>query len=610
MDVQEGDIIKMSVAGIPIVAEVIMARGDLRAAVVTPVAHYGIVLFLPQKLEVVESLQEVIIGRCIDKLPHTCGTRKGLQVFEQDDGTIDAYCYNCNTFVADPYHDKPEGYRPAEPIEKSPADIEKELVLISKYPTKGIQERLLTKEALEYFGIVTGLDAATASVATTAFLPYYDDDEALSSYKVRPLDVKNMWSIGNSKKPNLFGWKQALATGAKRLLITEGEFDAVALKIIIDRYCKDGYQDFKPAICSLPKGAGNAYSDLARLSAKIRKHFREIVFVFDQDEAGQKAVEECLKVFPEATVANLPAKDANDCLLTGKEKAAYNAVTFNLAKPKNTRLVWGEDVHESAKEQAQWGLNWPWKKVTEWTRGIRFGETIYIGAAQKMGKSEVVNTLGAHLIKEYGLKILMAKPEESNKKTYKLVAGKIVNRVFHDPKVEFDYDAYEEAGKVLANKLCMVNLYQHLGWESLQGDIRAAAADGCKAVFIDPITNLTNGMDSGTANTKLQEIAQELAAMAKDLDIVIFIFCHLRNPDSGAPHDRGGKVLTSQFAGSRAMGRSCNYMFGLEGNKDPELDEEERNKRILVLLDDREFGEVGECHLYWERKTTHFYEIG
>jgi len=204
----------------------------------------------------------------------------------------------------------------------------------------------------------------------------------------------------------------------------------------------------------------------------------------------------------------------------------------------------------------------------------------------------------------------MAKPEESNKKTYKLVAGKIVNRVFHDPKVEFDYDAYEEAGKVLANKLCMVNLYQHLGWESLQGDIRAAAADGCKAVFIDPITNLTNGMDSGTANTKLQEIAQELAAMAKDLDIVIFIFCHLRNPDSGAPHDRGGKVLTSQFAGSRAMGRSCNYMFGLEGNKDPELDEEERNKRILVLLDDREFGEVGECHLYWERKTTHFYEIG
>ena len=155
----------------------------------------------------------------------------------------------------------------------------------------------------------------------------------------------------------------------------------------------------------------------------------------------------------------------------------------------------------------------------------------------------------------------------------------------------------------------MLNLYQHVGWESLKTDIIAGAAMGVDAVFIDPITNLTNGMNAADANTKLQEIAQELSAMALDLNIVIFIFCHLRNPDGGAPHDRGGKVLTSQFAGSRAMGRSCNYMFGLEGNKDPALDPEERNMRKLVLLDDREFGEVGECPLYWDRNTTMFNEV-
>lgn len=204
---------------------------------------------------------------------------------------------------------------------------------------------------------------------------------------------------------------------------------------------------------------------------------------------------------------------------------------------------------------------------------------------------------------------MLAKPEEANKKTYKLMAGKIASKVFHDPKVVFDYDAYDKAGEVLKGHMCMVNLYQHLGWDSLKEDISAAAADGCKAVFVDPITNLTNGMNSADANTKLQEIAQELAAMALDLDIVIFIFCHLRNPDSGLSHDRGGQVLTSQFAGSRAMGRSCNYMFGLEGNKDPNLPEEERNMRTLVLLDDREFGEAGRVDMYWDRNTTHFNEI-
>lgn len=224
-------------------------------------------------------------------------------------------------------------------------------------------------------------------------------------------------------------------------------------------------------------------------------------------------------------------------------------------------------------------------------------------------KSEVVNALAAHLIVEHGLKIFMAKPEEANKKTVKLIAGKIAGKIFHDPKIEFDEEAYDEACDKMRGKVKLVNLYQHLGWDTLKQDIRAAAAEGCKAMFIDPITNLTNGMESGEANIKLQEIAQELSAMALDLDVVIFIFCHLRNPASGEPHDRGGKVLTNQFAGSRAMERSCNYMFGLEGDKDPDKSEEDRNLRQLVLLADREYGEVGPTNLYWNKNNGQFVEM-
>jgi twinkle protein len=97
--------------------------------------------------------------------------------------------------------------------------------------------------------------------------------------------------------------------------------------------------------------------------------------------------------------------------------------------------------------------------------------------------------------------------------------------------------------------------------------------------------------------------------MALDLKVVIFIFCHLRNPDSGPPHERGGDVLSSQFAGSRAMARSCNLMLGLEGNRDPNLRPEERNLRTLVLLEDREFGETGRYKLYWDAATGLFNEI-
>jgi twinkle protein len=117
-------------------------------------------------------------------------------------------------------------------------------------------------------------------------------------------------------------------------------------------------------------------------------------------------------------------------------------------------------------------------------------------------------------------------------------------------------------------------------------------------------------VNAADANTKLQEIAQELSAMALDLNVVIFIFCHLRNPDAGPPHERGGEVLSSQFAGSRAMARSCNLMLGIEGNRDPNLPQHERNIRQLVLLEDREFGENGRFHLYWDAATGLFNEMG
>lgn len=308
-------------------------------------------------------------------------------------------------------------------------------------------------------------------------------------------------------------------------------------------------------------------------------------------------------------MASLPSKDVNDCLLEGRSKACYSACVFNAQKPKNTRLISGNDLHEKAKEPAKYGVSWPWEHITKATRGIRTGETIYIGAGQKQGKSEIVNTLAAHFIKEHDWKVFLIKPEESNNKTYKLVAGKLTGRFFHDPDKPFDEVAYDKAGEILKDRLFMLNLYQHVDFNTLKVDIRQAATEGCKAIIIDPITNFTNGMSAADANVKLQEIAQELSAMALDLDVVIFIFCHLRNPESGLPHERGGEVLSSQFAGSRAMARSCNLLLGLQGNRDPGLDPLERNMRTLILLEDREYGETGRYGIYWDKNSGLFNEV-
>jgi twinkle protein len=550
-------------------------------------------------------------GSCLDKIGHDeCGSSNGLQVYEKADGSVDGYCWSCDTFVANPYGEerlakdipKPKKQR------KSPEEVQEEIDAIGKLKAFDLPERRLRKCALDAYGIKIGLDTSDGKTPKLHFYPYRRKG-VIVKYKVRVIETKKMWSIGSCEDLDLFGWDEAVETGARRLIITEGELDTAALKRILELHTKKDFVEHMPAVVSLINGASSAGKDLARLARKINRTFKQVSFCFDDDEAGHKAVVDGMKALPHATTVELPCKDANDCIIKGKTKGAFKAVTFNAEKPKNTRLIWGREVHEKAKKPAEWGLSFPWDELTNKTRGLRFGETYYIAAGEKMGKSEVVNALASHFISEHNLKVLLAKPEEANNKTYKMVLSKLTSKVYHDPKVEFDAEAYERGGKAGGkDNLCMLNLYQHVGWETLKLDIADAVAQGVKVVFIDPITNLTNGMKNSDIDSHLKGVAQEAAAIAMDLDIAIFFFCHLNKPVKGAtPWDRGGKITTDYFAGSSAMARSCNYALGLEGNKDPELGLQD--VRHLILLADREFGETADIELYWNRKTTQFAEM-
>lgn len=548
------------------------------------------------------------MAKCVEKLPHSCGSSDGLQVFEED-GKYTGFCFACGTYESNPYSDKDENYKPVVK-RKTEEEVQEELDDVDELSSLDLPTRKLKKEYLEYFGVKVGVSQTDGETPETVYFPYYTQYHKLQGYKVRLLDPKRMWAIGTTRDAAPFGLKQALEADGPKLFITEGEFDAIALFQLLKERNKGGqWADKNIPVISLSSGASSVVHSLSKYRPIIEKHFKEIVFVFDGDKAGKKAIEDGLKLFPDAQVVELPEKDVNDCLIKGKSKQAQAALLFKSEKPKNTRIINGRSLHEKAKKPAEWGLPWPWPGINKVTRGIRTGETIYLGAGAKMGKSEVVDQLTAHFIQAFGWRVFLVKPEQSNEETYKRVLGKVARKNFTDPEIEFDDELFDKAGEVVGDSLEILDLYQHVAWETLEKDIRDAAGSGAKAVFIDPITNLTNGMDAATANVKLQEIAQRLSALALDLDILILIFCHLRNPDSGPDHANGGKVLSSQFAGSRAMARSCNLMIGLEGNKDPDLDEESRNVRQLVVLENRTTGETGRWPLYWDKASTIFTEM-
>jgi len=509
--------------------------------------------------------------------------------------------------VRDPYGDKP----PPEFTPRTPADYAAEIAEIATYKCQALPSRKLREESLRYFGIRIGVSESDGVTPACTYFPYGVSGQ-LNGWKAATLgEHKRQWSVGNTRGVDFFGWGRAIRSGQRTLYITEGEYDAVALyQILKDANARTDYADQEHAVVSLIHGASSAKKDILRHMSAIMQHFDNVVLVFDMDEKGQKAADAVCRLAPTFMTASLPCKDANACLMEGASKACKAAVVWKAAKPKNTRLVMGSTLREVARQKAEMGMSWPWQGMTDVTRGVRLGETIYIGAGVKMGKSELVNAIGEHLITEHGKSVMFCKPEEQLGKSYKMLVGKAAGRIFHDPTIEFDEAAFDKGEALIGDKAIFSDVYQFVDWEQLKADIIYARHElGVDQFMIDPITCFTNQMESGDANQHLTALTADIAAMAKDNEFTAWLYCHLKAPSQGDPHERGGKVLSNQFAGSRAMMRACNYMIGLEGNKDPELSVEERNMRNLVLLEDREFGQAASIQLYWNNKTGMFTEV-
>ncbi|RLF63169.1 MAG: hypothetical protein DRN30_06925 [Thermoplasmata archaeon] len=505
----------------------------------------------------------------------------------------------------------PADYKPVV-ITKTPEEIARELYETYELPVIDVPIRGFHASSLLHYGARVGLSESDGETPRVIYFPYTRNGE-LVGYKAKLLNPKQNWAVGTQKDVDPFGWDLALASDSPKLIITEGEADAVALYQMIVASNKGGmYEHLIPAVISIGHGAKGAVKDLMRVQHVAEHHFKEIILAFDMDEAGQNAAHSVVKeVFGDAKIAKLPLNDPNACLLEGRSKGCVKAVLWDSVVPKNTRIIRGSSLSQLACTKPTFGMPYPWEGLTALTRGRRRGETIYIGAGVKMGKSELVNALAKQIIVDDNLPCFLIKPEESMAKSYNLLVGKAAGRIFHDPSVPFDQEAWDKAEPTIGDKALILDSYQFVDWDTLRGDIKyAVVSEGVRDVIIDPITALTNTVGVSEANEFLVNMSADLSAMAKDLDFTAYIFCHLKAPPNGmTPHERGGKVLSNQFAGSRAMMRSCNYMIGLEGNKDPELSPEQRNMRKLVMLEDREFGSSGSIDLYWDRATGLFNEV-
>ena len=544
-------------------------------------------------------------GKFVEHIPCTsedCGSSDAMAVYQDEDGSYNATCFACKHYDPDPYK---EGKPVKVQREKPSGNMDN----VGKLKSLPDPNRGLRGETMEYFGVRTEVSEVDGRTITAHYYPYTKDGK-VTGYKRRECSDKTMFSIGDIKGAELFGQHQCVVEGSrKKLFITEGECDAMALwQVLKDKNKGTKWDYIIPSVVSVGSGASGAMKDIARNIEFVRS-FESVVLVFDQDEPGQKAVQQVARLLPGVHIAKFSEKDPNDMLLKGKSAELIRAVLFNTEKYKPQSVVTVDDVFDRAVARPQMGLSWPWPTLTKLTYGIHRKKMYGLGAGVGIGKTDWAKELQNHLVNHHHLPIGTFMLEEDVGRTLKSIAGKFHKKPFHKPDGNYTQEELEKAISELRGK---VMLYDHQGckdWDEIKAAIRyMVVGEGIKDIFIDPLTALVAHLSSGEANDALNTIMGELASLLHELDFTVYYFCHLNPPSSGPPHERGGKVHEGQFTGSRAMMRWSQYLFGLERNKDPELDEDTRNTSRFVLLKDRDYGNVGAFPIYYNKETTSYLE--
>lgn len=461
-----------------------------------------------------------------------------LAVF--DDGHT--HCFACG------YHTG-AGKAPTKPKELTMFDKVK---LIDELEYRPLTKRRINEETCRHFGYQYGKDmkGKTVQVAT------YKRDGVGVAQKIRYAN-KDFKFLGNPQASGLYGqhlWRD----GGKRLIITEGEIDALSVS-----QC----QGNKWPVVSVPNGAQGAAKSIAKEIEWVEK-FDAVVFAFDMDEPGRAAAKECAALLSpgKAYIASFPRKDANEMLVTGKGKELIDC----LWAAKAYRPDGVVDVHslvDLASRSIEVGKPWPWPTLTEKTYGRRRKELYGFGGGTGCGKSTVFKQIAKHIIETEQLPVGMLMLEEPPAHTLRTLAGMFMGKRVHVPGVEYDEEDLKAAVVALEGR---VFFYDHFGsstFETIKEKIRyMVRALGVRDIFLDHLTALAASIDGTDERKAIDKIMAGLSSLTQELDCTIYYISHLTTPE-GKPHEEGGRVLEKQFRGSRSIGYWSHFLFGIERDK-------------------------------------------
>ena len=429
-----------------------------------------------------------------------------------------------------------------------------------------------------------------------------DDSGRLIDQKTRNRQKDFKW-LGGSKYQGIIGSWSWPADG-RRVVITEGEIDRMSVSQAFDN---------KYATGSLPNGAGTAKKAILADYEKLCR-FESIVLCFDNDEPGQKALQEACELLPvgKVKIMTLPegTKDANEALQKLGPAALVRA--FWDAKPfRPDGIREGRDFTVARmKKKQRTGYSLPYPKLDGMWMGLRDGEITTICAGSGIGKSTIARDLAYHMRMEHNLKIGNIFLEEDNDTSVKayigLHQGVPLKTLIAKPETLSDEDWDVSLAAVVHDKMLF---YDHFG--SLQSDrlltmMRYMAASGCRFIVLDHISIVVSGLASHDERKDIDILMTQLASFVKETGVGVIAVVHLKRSTTGKNFNEGDMISLNDLRGSASLEQLSFNVLAAERNQQ---DEQTKLYATLRSLKCRVTGETGEADTLKWNKTKGCYEI-
>ena len=508
----------------------------------------------------------------------SCGSSDGNVKY--DDGH--SYCFVCETYT----HGEENAVVSTHEVNLTGAnELARMTMAWQQAKPAAIPERALTSASVSKYKV--------GVVGEYHYYPYFSTESADPvGFKVRHVATKAFRSVGDIKSGGLFGQQRYGNHKQNRVVVVEGELDALAASAMFDD---------KVAVVSLKGGAAAAAKDF-KSAYNFLDGFTEIIVCFDNDKAGIEAIEKAAEVFAgKLRIMRLDSgvgKDACDYLKAG-------------AKKEFTDLYWAASQYTPkgilSKDELWDRLNaerpdklgdYPWEELNKLTYGFRPTELITVTAGSGLGKSSILRELVMHVKNTTSNRIGCLFMEESIERTAEGFMGVDLSTPVHLPTsaVKRGSEEYRQSfDRVFGDEQLMImdaSFDTGATVDAVVARVRfMAKAMDCKVIILDHISILVSGGQHGDERKALDEIMTKLRTLTQDTGIVLFAVSHLKRPE-GKGHEEGAVTSVAQLRGSASIAQLSDFVLGLERNGQAE-DPIVRNTTNLRVLKNRFSGITG-----------------